>query len=533
LPLSNEPRRGVTVGARGMVSAGHSLAAATALHVLQSGANAVDAGLAASAVQCVVEMPWCGLGGDTFWLIHTPADGVVAFNGSGVAPRGLHPGLIPTGRQVPRVGPLSVAVPGLVSTWEAIASRFASRPLADLLAPAIAYARDGFPVYPRLAHAIAKLTGRSSTLGTVIEDNGRLTGELFRQPALAETLEAIAADGARAFYGGRIGASIVQHVHEGGGVLSLDDLAGQHVSAVAPIRVPYRGREVLTQPPVSLGCVLLQQLRILDGIALDGLQSGSPELIDLLVQCKQAAFTDAATLGDPDEQDNRLEWLLSEERAGWWRANIARHTRTPAHTPALAGAGSDTTSTVIADGQGGVVCLIQSLFNEWGARELVADCGVLLNDRLANLAVDEHVPNGLRGGRRPLHTLNTYIVLEAGVPVLAGATPGGRGQVQTNLQVLVNVLDFGMDVQTAVDEPRWISGLPYRGENDQTLYLEPTFPPETAEALREMGHTVALGVELGDRADPFGNCTVIARAPLNGTFQGAADMRRDAFAIGW
>ena len=199
----------------------------------------------------------------------------------------------------------------------------------------------------------------------------------------------------------------------------------------------------------------------------------------------------------------------------------------------LAGAGSDTTSTVIADDRGNVVCLIQSLFNEWGSRELVAESGILLNDRLANLSLDERLPNGLRGGRRPLHTLNTYLVLEDGVPVLAGATPGGRGQVQTNLQVLVNTLDFGMDVQRAVDQPRWISGLPYRGEADQTLYLEPTFATDTAEALRSLGHTVALGVELGDQADPFGNCTVVAHSATDGTFQGAADMRRDAFAIGW
>jgi gamma-glutamyltranspeptidase/glutathione hydrolase len=161
----------------------------------------------------------------------------------------------------------------------------------------------------------------------------------------------------------------------------------------------------------------------------------------------------------------------------------------------------------------------------------VPEIGVLLNDRLANLPVDERLPNGLRGGRRPLHTLNTYMVLEDGVPVLAGATPGGRGQVQTNLQVLVNVLDFGIDVQTAVDMPRWISGLPYRGDNDRTLYLEPAFPSQTADALRSLGHTVALGVELGDQADPFGNCTVIAQR--SGIFHGAADTRRDAFAVGW
>src|SRR5438309_8265569 len=275
-----------------MVSAGHSLAAATALRVLQAGGNAIDAGLGASAVQCVVEMPWCGLGGDGFWLIYTPSEGVVAFNGSGIAPSALHAGLIP-GPKVPRTGPLSVAVPGLVSTWSAVAERFATRPLADLLAPAIAYARHGFPVYPRLEHAIAKLTAQASPLGALLASNGRRTGDLFRQPALAETLESIAAGGARAFYEGPIAESIVSHVQTLGGVVSLADLARQRAQAVAPIRTAYRGREVLTQPPVSLGCVLLQELRILDGLSLDGLPPGGPELVDLLVQCKHAAFADA------------------------------------------------------------------------------------------------------------------------------------------------------------------------------------------------------------------------------------------------
>src|SRR5712692_9628283 len=155
-----------------MVSAGHSLAAAAALHVLQQGGNAMDAGLAASAVQSVVEMPWCGLGGDAFWLIYTPNDGVVAFNGSGIAPAAMNAGLV-AGPKVPRHGPLSIAVPGLVSTWSAVAERFATRPLAELLAPAIAYARHGFPVYPRLEHAIAKLTDQASPLGALLASNGR------------------------------------------------------------------------------------------------------------------------------------------------------------------------------------------------------------------------------------------------------------------------------------------------------------------------------------------------------------------------
>jgi gamma-glutamyltranspeptidase / glutathione hydrolase len=518
----------VIVGSHGMVSAGHSLAAATALGVLQRGGNAVDAALAASAVQCVVEMPWCSLGGDAFILVYTPADGVVAFNGSGATPTGLHKGLI-SGAKVPRIGPLSVAVPGLVATWETVAQRFATRPLHDLLEPAIGYARDGFPVYPRLQRALTKLTDYSTPLGQLVQNNGHTVGQLFHQKKLAETLHRIGSDGAASFYSGDIGRAVANFIKVRGGVLTLEDLAQLQVHAVAPVSTTYRGRQIVSHPPVSLGCVLLQELKILDGFPVDQLTPGSPELIDLLVRCKQAAFADAASLGDPDDTDNRLDWLLSGERAAYWRDHIADQTRTP--QPVAVAGGSDTTSTVIADDNGAVVCLIQSLFNEFGSRELVPDCGVLLNDRLANLSVDEQLPNGLRGGRRPLHTLNTYMVLENGSPILAGATPGGRGQVQTNLQVLVNVLDFGMDVQTAVDAPRWISGLPYRGENDQTLYLEPEFPVDTAEALQRAGHSVQRGIEAGDQADPFGNCTVISRT--HGTFQGAADMRRDAFAIGW
>lgn len=534
-PDVNPPgRRGVVVGPRGMVSAGHSLAAAAALNTLQAGGNAVDAALAASGVQAVVEMPWCGLGGDLFMLVHRPGQKPLAFNGSGIAPSGLRPELI-GGPKAPRFGPLSVAVPGLASVWEAV-QPLATRPLGDLLQPAIQYAREGFPVYPRFEKASAKIASQRDafpSLTSMMRDNGTRTGQVFRQPALARSLETVARHGPRAFYDGEIGESLVRHLAARGGVLSVQDLRGQTTAAEAPISTSYRGRQVLELPPVSLGCVLLQELRILDGFDLQamGLEPGGAGLVDLLVRCKQAAFADAAALGDPRFVDNPLVWLLSEARAIEWRQRI-QDAGLIAPVPVGAGRGTDTTSTVVADADGSVVCLIQSLFNELGARELDPETGILLNDRLANLAVDDARPNGLRGGRRPLHTLNAYLVLEDGAPVLAGATPGGRGQVQTNLQVLVNVLDFGMDIQAAVDAPRWVSGLPYRGENDQTIYLEPGFPPETAEGLRARGHGVEIGVEAVDQADPFGSCTVIARTP-DGSYLGASDDRRGAFAIGW
>jgi gamma-glutamyltranspeptidase/glutathione hydrolase len=512
-----------------MVSAGDSLAAAAALRLLQNGANAIEAAVAASAVQAVVEWPWCGLGGDAFMLVATPDGGVVAFNGSGAAPRDAHAGLVSSPRW-PRVGPLSVAVPGLVATWDTIVRRYATRPLRELLRPAIEYARDGFAVFPRLERTIAKLAGKGSAIESLLVDNGVHTGERFRQPAMAATLGDIADGGADAFYRGWIGRSIVDHLAGRGGVLRQQDLTALTVEPLEPIRVGYRGRDVVTHPPVSLGCVLLEELKILEGYDVASLQPDSAELIDLLVACKNAAFADAADLGDPVETENRVEWLLSSEHARESRRCLLRGGD---RSVALTAGGSDTTSTVIADEDGTVVTLIQSLFNEFGSRELVPDCGILLNDRLANLSLDATRPSGLRGGRRPLHTLNTYMVIEDGRPVLAGATPGGRGQVQINLQVLVNMLDFGMGVQAAVDQPRWISGLPYRGDNDRTLYLERAFGDGIIEALAGAGHQIQVGVEESEQADPFGNCTVIARSARNATFQGAADIRRDAFAIGW
>ena len=506
-------------GSHGMVSAGDAIAAATALHTLQSGGNAIEAAIAASAVQCVVELPWCGLGGDAFMLVATPDAGVVAFNGSGPAPRGVHAGLI-SGPRAPRHGPLSVAVPGLVATWDAVVRQYATRPLRDLLSNATDYARNGFPIYPRLERTLAKIAGSGTSLDELLQNNGLHTGEWFRQPALATTLEDIPE-----FYSGAAGRVIVEYLASRGGVLCRDDLEELRVEPLEPIHISYRGREVCSNPPVSLGCVLLEELKILEGFDLAGFPPGGAELIDLLVACKNAAFADAANLGDPSETNNQVDWLLSEDRANFWRTRIADRP-----SKAVSVGGSDTTSIVVADEAGNVVTLIQSLFNEFGSREWVPSCGVLLNDRLANLTLDPQRPNALCGGRRPLHTLNTYMVLEDGQPVLAGATPGGRGQVQTNLQVLVNVLDYGMDVQMAVDQPRWISGLPYRGEKDRTLYLEPEFAVETVEALTAAGHQVQVGVDEGEQADPFGNCTVIAR---HDTLQGAADFRRDAFAIGW
>lgn len=513
-----------------MVSAGDPHVVSAALAALASGGTVVDAALTASAVASVIEFPWCGVGGDAFLLIHTPADGVVALNGSGSTPLAATAGAFPDGK-VPRFGALSVAVPGIAGAWEETARRFASRPLCALLEPAIDLAREGFAVYPRLAHALAQLRRSecSPALADLLAGNGSQVGDGFRLPGLAGTLQQIAEQGAAALRRGPLARAITAALSARGGVLGADDLAEHTTSWARPLAVPYRGRTIYESPPVSLGCVLLQELRIAEGFDLGRYRPGDAALIDLLVRCKLAAFADAdPVLGDPAFVDVPIEDLLSDRRAAAWHARIrAELPRGPDATEA----GGDTTSLVVADRAGNVAVVIQSLFNEFGSRELVPGTGILLNDRLANLVVDDGQPNGVKPGKRPLHTLNAYIAIDHGEVVLAGATPGGRGQVQTNLQVLVNVFDLGLSLQPAVDAPRWVSGLPYRGPGDRTLYLEDGFASGTAEALDARGHTTVVLTDA--EREPFGSCTVISRDRLTGALIGAADHRRGAVAAGF
>ncbi|HTE86824.1 MAG TPA: gamma-glutamyltransferase family protein [Dehalococcoidia bacterium] len=525
------PARRPVVAGRGVVSSGNPLAASAAMQQLMSGGNAVDAILAASAVQCVVEMPWCSLGGDLFLSVYTPGSGVETLNGAGRAPARIEE-LFGPGEKVPRYGAASVAVPGLPQAWDLACQRFASRPLSELLAPAIRYAAAGFPLYGRLSTALGKLAS-SKDVGPALSELVRKTnlsvGSAFKQPELAASLELVAGSGSRAFYRGPLAQRLTAAVAARGGVLSESDLAAHNASWSDPVHVPYRGFDVFEHPLTSLGCVLLEELRILEGFDVPALEPGSAELIDLLVKCKEAAFADSSRLGDPEFVADRVAEILSDERVHYWQEQLSGTARPRA--AGLLPAGLDTTSTVVADRDGNVACLIQSLFNEFGSRELVAGTGILLNDRLANMVNDPASPNGLRGGKRPLHTLNTYIVCRDGEPVLAGATPGGRGQVQINLQILVDILDFKMNIQEAVEAPRWISGGAYRGLTDNALYAEPSFSSGTVAGLRAAGRAV----ETAAAAEPdlFGNCTVVARDPFTGALQAAADPRRDGMAAGW
>jgi gamma-glutamyltranspeptidase/glutathione hydrolase len=520
------------MGRHGAVSAGHPLAAATALGVLLDGGNAVDAAVAGSAVQCVVEMPWCGIGGDAFALVTRPGDGVVSFNGSGRAPARILERA--TSKKLPRFGVLSVAVPGVVDAWCELTARFGTRPLEVLLAPAQRYAAQGVPVDARLDRAFAHLPGieHAAPIVPLLADTGYRIGEVFRQPDLGATIAAVAAGGRDAFYRGPIAERIAAHIAAQGGVLDTDDLAAHRGAWTEPLEVLYRGTRVSTQPPVSMGILLLIALRLLDRSGADPAKLDAIALADLLVRIKHATFGHAMReLGDPESVGHDGGPLLGDDWIDHCLADLRAGAVEPTPTGPLVPTGSDTTSLAVVDSSGMAVSFIHSLFNEFGARELVPGTGIVLNDRLANLRVDPTHPNGLAPGKRPMHTLHGYVAQRADGTLITGATPGGRGQMQTNLQVLINVLHRGDDLQAAIDHPRWLSGMPRVSPEDDTLYLESTFAPDADRRLADLGHRVEVFFE--DADDYFGSCTAVARSGDGEIVSAAADHRRSAQALAW
>ena len=535
--MSDGTRRLAARGARGVVAAGNPLATEAAIEVLRSGGNAVDAAVTAAAVQSVVEMPWGGVGGDAFLLVKQAGGEIAAINGSGAAPRALSES---TQMQLPRFGPLSVGVPGFVGALCAVVERFGSRPLAELLAPAVYFAREGFPVSPEVSRAIARLVAQAGCdLVDLLDGNGSEPGEVFRQPQLARTLEEVGKGGSEAFYGGRLANFLAGHLSDLGGLLSPDDFNNHSTEWVSPISVEYQEARVLTQPPVSLGCVLLLLLKMYQQLGLPPLAYDDQIRIDAMVRCKHTAFANLlGVLSDQPSATDAAKALLSPESVaalceGLLDVPLAELARHPprlaanfAPRPFPAQGGEDTTCLAVLDSAGTSVTLIHSLFNEFGSRVYEPNTGVLLNDRLANQRVGTG-PGEIIGGRKPLHTLNSYLVERSDGLSLAGSTPGGRGQVQFNFQVIVNVLQSSMGFREAVAAPRWLSGAPRRPEPNDGLYLEEGFSVGLAERLRERGHPPQSASS--DDSDLFGSVTMVGREP-SGSLLAVADHRREATA---
>ena len=567
--IQYEANRPVVMGRNGMVCAGHPLAAQAGMAALQRGGNAVDAAIATAAALNVVEPNMSGIGGDGFIMVYNRQAGTVEVcNATGAAPYAADPELYRK-NGIPMKGILSVSVPGLVAGWLSAHSRYGSLSLAELFDAAIDLADNGFPVSHVLAGVIAgdQMIQQFPDSQAVFAPGGTAlrAGQILRQPGLARTFRAIVDGGRDAFYEGETARKIVKFSEAQGGLLSMRDFADCRSRWDAPIAASYHGHSVYEAPPNSSGHVLLQELNLVDQFDLREMGCNTAASIHLMVEAKKLAFADReAYMADPDWTDIPISGMLAKQYAAerarlidparaaasvghgdpwsYQPANYGRRAKAPAAAGVIPE--EDTTCFVVVDRWGNAVCQLQSIQSSLGASIVAGDTGVLLNNRMTYWHLDPDHPDCLQPGKRVRHTMNPVMVFRApsggngvggpGALTLVCGTPGADTQVQTNLQVITHIIDFGMTVAEAVEAPRWRnthspteSSIPH--ECDNLLYMESRFPAETLDGLRQKGHTLSIMSPWG----ASGSEMMIQLDPETGALHGAADPRRDGYAIGW
>jgi gamma-glutamyltranspeptidase/glutathione hydrolase len=505
-----------------VVATAQPQASLAGIDALRAGGNAIDAAIAVSAAMVVLQPYSSHLGGDGFAIVRTAAGETLALNAGGRAPLAATPDHYAGG--IPGRGAAAVAVPGLVDAWCQLHERLGSRPLAELLAPAMALARDGFAISRGLAGAIRAgaevLSEDPGCAAAFLQAGPPRSGATLRQPDLAATLEAIAARGRDGFYRGETGRRIAECVRERGGALAQEDFEREQAVWGAPLATSYRDWTVYEQPMPTQGFVLLEALNILEGFDHGADALVSPEAVHRAAEAERLALLDRNALaGDPAFVEVPLERLLSKAHA----AELRRRIGARAGTGAAAPAGGNTTSFAVADGAGNVVTFIQSIFAVWGAAVLVPGTGVLLNNRLSGFSLGPASPNALAPGKRAVHTLNTWLLEREGGPLYAGGTPGADFQTQTNLQVVTGLVDWRLNPQAAIDAPKW--ALTARGD----LALEARFPELTFAALEARGHRVE---RLAAWATALCRAQVVGRNP-QGVLLAASDLRADGAALAW
>lgn len=536
--------RSAVLAQRGLVATDHPLASSAGLHILQRGGNAIDAAVCVAATLGVVTPMMTGVGGDTFLLYHEAATGrVFAATGSGGAPRDATPEWFASRGYtlMPLRGMLSPSVPGAVDAMAEALARWGSGrwSLAQLLEPAIHYAEVGFPVTDKLAmwfEEEAETLARFPSSARVYLPHGRppRVGEVLVQRDLAGSLRRIAEEGPRTFYEGTLAEQIVAYCRAHGGLLRAEDLAAHRSEVLEPVRFPYRDVVLYTTPPPSQGFVLLEMLNILRDDDLGALPWGAPEAVHLAVEAKKLAFADRlAYVGDPRFHANPLDQLLDPDYGRRRRRTLDPRRALEAVPPgALPEHVADTTAFVVADSWGNIVCYITSLSAAFGCGEVIEGTGILLNNRAGRgfTLVPGH-PNVLAPGKRTMHTLMAFLATREGRPVLAWATRGGDAQAQWDFQVWANIVDHGMNVQEAVERPRWFSfpsSDPHTVESPFELRMEAGFPPGTYEGLQALGHRIVAprrtngGVQVVQVLDPAG--------PI---YAGGSDPRADGCAVGY
>jgi len=535
--------RSEVIAPHGMVASSHPLATQIGLQILKDGGNAIDAAIAVNAALGLMEPTGNGIGGDLFAIVwDAESKRLYGLNGSGRSPMGLtREWFIENGHDsIPAYGPLPVSVPGTVDGWFELHERFGGLPMAAILQPTIDYARNGHPVAELIAFywnlSVPRLDAYPGfTEQFTIDGRAPLKGEIWKNPNLANTLELIAKDGRDAFYEGQIARTIADYIEAQGGFLSYEDLAAHDSEWVEPVSTNYRGYDLWELPPNGQGIAALQMLNLMEPYDITSMGFGSTDYIHLFTEAKKLAYEDRARFyADMAFVEVPVEQLISKpyaaERGKLIDMKRAARTQPPGDPAALAQ--GDTIYLTTADDEGNMVSLIQSNYRGMGSGMAPPGLGFILQDRGELFSLDENHPNRFEPGKRPFHTIIPAFVTRDGEPWLSFGVMGGDMQPQGHVQILVNLIDFAMNLQEAGDASR----IYHTGSSEPTgesmvnggeLNLETGFDYEVIRELEGRGHNVEFA------RGPYGGYQAIMRDPGSGVYYGASESRKDGQAAGY
>lgn len=534
--------RSVVYGQNGMVATSHPLATQIGLDILKDGGNAIDAAIAANAALGLMEPTGCGIGGDLFAIVW---DGktkkLYGLNASGRSPKRLTLDYFKKEGmdKIPSFGPLPVSVPGAVDGWFELHGKFGTKPMTEILAPAIDYAEKGFPLTELIAWYMQRTVpffeskGFPNITDTYITQNGGKLpneGEIYKNPYLANTYKAIAEGGRDAFYKGDIAKTIGKFINEQGGFLSANDFKAHKSEWVEPVSINYRGFDVWELPPNGQGIAALQMLQILEGYDFSNIDFGSAEHLHLFTEAKKLAFEDRAKYyADMDFFNVPVEELLSDEYAASRRAQITERAGTYSAGEISAG---ETIYMTVADSEGTMISLIQSNYRGMGSGMAPPKLGFMLQDRGELFSLKSGQANTYEPRKRPFHTIIPAFMTKDGKPFMSFGVMGGDFQPMGHTQIVMNVVDFGMNIQEAGDAPRWdhtggASPMGAETENTGLIRTESDIPYSTIRGLLDKGH------KIGTARGIYGGYQAILWDDENKVYHGASESRKDGQAAGY
>ena len=534
--------RSEVIAQNGMVASSHPLATQIGIEILKNGGNAIDAAIAVNAALGLMEPTGCGIGGDLFAIVWDPKTKKLhGLNASGPSPQSLSLDYFLDNdyEGIPFYGVLPVSVPGAVAGWFALHRKFGNLSMNQILSPAIQYAEKGFPLTELIAHYMERSVKRfiksnyPNIKETYLQPNGgklAVEGEIFKNPLLAKTYRTIANKGEQGFYSGTIARAIADEVQQQGGFLTTEDLSSYKVEWIEPVSINYRGYDIWELPPNGQGIAALQMLKILEGFNFSEIDFGSSEHLHLFTEAKKLAFEDRAKFyADMAFAKVPMKTLLSDAYADQRRSLI--QDKASIYSSGQLSAG-ETIYMTVADKEGYMVSLIQSNYYGMGSGVVPEGVGFMLQNRGALFSLDENHANVYAPGKRPFHTIIPAFVTKDGVPFLSFGVMGGDFQPQGHSQIVMNVIDFGMNIQEAGDAPRWdhkgsSSPRGNKAKNSGKIRVESGISYETIRQLMARGHDVGFATGI------YGGYQAILWDAKNKVYRGASESRKDGQVSGY